>query len=237
MNNTNMTRLKTQEQIDLLELQSVSYIQGAKFHNDQREKLDVSTLKYLADTAAMLTSLGTGLELKLKSLLVQTRVDRDHPRGHKLLALFEVLDVKIQDMLRDGFQRVHNEVGVKLQMITPQSIASEKLTWQSMLTNQPPIVRKFMGSGEITPELAGFLVEKPYGSREFHQRSPIVKIDELWTLLDNIAPGDRNGVYIGVDQMRYRYETYSKPARWYDLIISIDPLIRVFDEIVVNEHG
>ena len=237
MDDANMTRLETQEQIDLLELQSVSYIQGAKFHNDQREKLDVSTLKYLADTAAMLTSLGTGLELKLKSLLVQTRVDRDHPRGHKLLALFEVLDVKIQDMLRDGFQRVHNEVGVKLDVITPQSIASEKLTWQSMFTNQSPIVRKFMGSGEITPELASFLVEKPYGSREFHQRAPIVKIDELWTLLDNIAPADRNGVYIGVDRMRYRYETYSKHDIWINLIISIDPLIRVFDEIVVNEHG
>lgn len=237
MNNTNMTRLKTQEQIDLLALQSVSYIQGAKFHNDQREKLDVSTLKYLADTAAMLTSLGTGLELKLKFLLVKTTADNSHPHGHKLHYLFNELDVEIQDMLRDGFQRVHNEVGVKLEVITPQSIASEKLTGQSMLINQPPIVRKFIDSGEITPELAGFLTEKPSGSREFHQRAPIVKIDELWTLLDNIAPADRNGVYIGVDQMRYRYETYSKPARWYDLIISIDPLIRVFDNIVVDEHG
>lgn len=236
MDDANMTRLETQEQIDLLELQSVSYIQGAKFHNDQREKLDVSTPKYLADTAAMLTSLGTGLELKFKFLLVKTTADNSHPRGHKLHYLFNELDVEIQNMLRDGFQRVHNEVGVKLQMITPQSLASEKLTGQSMLTNQPPIDRNSMGSSEITPELDRFLVEKPSGSREFHQRAPIVKIDELWTLLDNIAPGDRNGVSIGVDQMRYRYETYSKHARWCDLIISIDPLIRVFDEIVVNER-
>lgn len=239
MNDENMIRLETQEQLDLLELQSVSYIQGAKFHNDQREKLDVSTLKYLAYTAAMLTNLGTGLELKLKSLLVQTRDNWDHPRGHKLLNLFERLDVKIQDMLRDGFQRVHNEVGVRLQVRHPQHIAFEKLTAQSMqlmFNNQSPIVREIINPNRIIIELSEYLVEQPHGSREFYSRAPIVKIDKLWELLDKIAPPDARGRYMGIDQMRYRYETYSKHDIWCDLIIFIDPLIRVFDEIVVNER-
>ena len=224
-----MTRLEKKEQIDLLELQSVSYIQGAKFHNNQRENLDVSTLKYLADTAAMLTSLGTGLELKLKFLLVKTRADNSYPRIHKLLALFNELDVEIQKMLQGSFENVHDEVGVKLEVITPQSIASEKPNWQSEPMSQSSIV--------IPTELARFLVEKPHGSREFHQRAPIVEIDELWTILDNIASADNNGVPIGVDRMRYRYETYSKHDIWINLTISIDQLIRVFDEIAVNDHG
>ena len=235
-----MTRLEKKEQHDLLELQSVSYIQGAKFHNCQRKNLDVSNLKYLADTAAMLTSLGTGLELKLKFLLVKTRADNSYPRDHKLLNLFERLDVKIQDMLRDGFQRVHNEVGVRLQVRHPQHIASEKLTaqsMQSMFNNQSPIVREIINPNRIIIELSEYLVEQPHGSREFYSRAPIVKIDKLWELLDKIAPPDARGRYMGIDQMRYRYETYSKHDIWCDLIIFIDPLIQVFDEIVVDEHG
>ena len=238
-----MIRLETQEQLDLLELQSVSYIQGAKFYNDQREKLDVSTLKYLADTAAMLTNLGTGLELKLKFLLVKTRADNSYPRDHKLLALFNELDGEIQKMLQGSFENVHNEVGVKLQVRHPQHVASEKLTAQSMqlmFNNQSPIVREIINPNRIIIELSEYLVEQPHGSREFYSRAPIVKIDKidkLWELLDKIAPQNVMGRYMGIDQMRYRYETYSKHEIWCDLIISIDPLIRVFDNIVVDEHG
>lgn len=106
----NPKTLTSREQFDKLEQDALCFIHVADITKQLRDKYEPGSSDYLGYSAVMLTNLGMGFELKLKSLLFRTKGYYETRKDHKLAPMFDRLDNHIQSALDSIFEKVRGVV-------------------------------------------------------------------------------------------------------------------------------